>query len=197
VNEMGGKEIRVDLDNDVIRPAVLVHEGERLPPPPKKEPAPAPEKATAPKPVIETPSATDTGSHRAPPPSDAKPQQTAIQSPVRAAWGSRLGGLVVIVLLFVLGAFAPEDFLRHFTVFILACFIGWQVIWSVTPALHTPLMSVTNAISGIIVVGGMVEIGPSFDLATIFSALAVLFASINVAGGFYVTQRMLRMFRRE
>ena len=62
-------------------------------------------------------------------------------------------------MLFVLGRFAPEDFLKHFTVFILACFVGWQVIWSVTPALHTPLMSVTNAISGIIIIGGMLQIG--------------------------------------
>ncbi len=81
--------------------------------------------------------------------------------------------------------------------FILACFVGWQVVWSVTPALHTPLMSVTNAISGIIIVGGMVQVGAGFDEATVLGALAVLVAAINVAGGFLVTQRMLRMFHRE
>ena len=97
----------------------------------------------------------------------------------------------------MLGRFAPGDFLQHFTVFILACFVGWQVIWSVTPALHTPLMSVTNAISGIIVIGGMLQISGALDGASLLGALAVLFAAINVAGGFLVTQRMLRMFRRQ
>jgi NAD(P) transhydrogenase subunit alpha len=82
---------------------------------------------------------------------------------------------------------------------VLACFIGWQVVWNVTPALHTPLMSVTNAISGIILLGGMVQLGTggSFSAATGLGAFAILLATINVAGGFLVTQRMLRMFRRE
>jgi NAD(P) transhydrogenase subunit alpha len=97
----------------------------------------------------------------------------------------------------VLGRFAPQDFLKHFTVFILACFVGWQVIWSVTPALHTPLMSVTNAISGIIIIGGMLQIGGDMDLASLLGALAVLVAAINVSGGFLVTQRMLKMFQRK
>ena len=79
----------------------------------------------------------------------------------------------------------------------LACFIGWQVVWNVTPALHTPLMSVTNAISGIILVGGMLQIsGPIASTVTILAALAVLIATINIAGGFLVTQRMLKMFQR-
>ena len=90
-----------------------------------------------------------------------------------------------------------ERFVDQLAVFVLACFVGWQVIWSVTPALHTPLMSVTNAISGIIIVGGMLEIGPDFGIATWLGAAAVLVAAINVAGGFLVTQRMLRMFRRQ
>ncbi len=102
-----------------------------------------------------------------------------------------------ISALFLLGRFAPSDFLQHSTVFILACFVGWQVIWSVSPALHTPLMSVTNAISGIIIVGGMLQIGQGLDLASILGAVAVFLAAINIAGGFLVTQRMLRMFRRE
>jgi NAD(P) transhydrogenase subunit alpha len=85
----------------------------------------------------------------------------------------------------------------HLTVFVLACFVGWQVVWNVTPALHTPLMSVTNAISGIILVGGMLQIsGPLASPVTILSAAAVLLATINVAGGFMVTQRMLRMFQK-
>jgi NAD(P) transhydrogenase subunit alpha len=105
---------------------------------------------------------------------------------------------VSAVLLIVVGLFAPPDFVQHFTVFILACFVGWQVVWNVAPALHTPLMSVTNAISGIIVVGGLLqastgEVGP----AAILGAVAVLVATINISGGFLVTRRMLAMFRKE
>ena len=117
-------------------------------------------------------------------------------NPTRRAWGSTLRSLLLMGTLFLLGRFAPGDFLQHFTVFILACFVGWQVIWSVSPALHTPLMSVTNAISGIIILGGMLQIGDTLDTATILGALAVLIAAINVSGGFLVTQRMLKMFRR-
>ena len=89
------------------------------------------------------------------------------------------------------------DFVGHLTVFVLACFVGWQVVWKVTPALHTPLMSVTNAISGIIVVGDMIQVGPDLSTPeTIIAAVAIFLSSINVAGGFLVTQRMLRMFRK-
>ena len=85
----------------------------------------------------------------------------------------------------------------NLVVFVLAVFVGYHVIWNVTPALHTPLMSVTNAISGIIVVGGMLAIsGPLTSGPVILGAIAILIASINIAGGFLVTQRMLRMFRR-
>ena len=91
----------------------------------------------------------------------------------------------------------PAEFLNHLTVFILACFIGWQVVWNVSPALHTPLMSVTNAISGIIVIGAMLQIsGPMEHTSTWLAAVAVLLATINIAGGFLVTQRMLKMFRK-
>jgi len=86
--------------------------------------------------------------------------------------------------------------MSHFTVFVLACFIGYQVIWSVTPALHTPLMSVTNAISGIIVVGALLQISSTSGVVVFLSAVATLIASINIAGGFLVTQRMLKMFRK-
>jgi NAD(P) transhydrogenase subunit alpha len=181
IAEMGaGEKFRVDLESDVVRPALITHAGEILPPPPRKEPSPAAPAKPAPK----------------PPPPDAKPQQQAIMKPSRRAWGTTVGGLLVIALLFVLGSFAPEDFLKHFTVFILSCFVGWQVIWSVTPALHTPLMSVTNAISGIIIIGGMLQIGSRVDLASVLGAVAVLLAAINVSGGFLVTQRMLKMFRK-
>jgi NAD(P) transhydrogenase subunit alpha len=164
--------ITIDLENDVVRPALLIHKGEVLPPPPVKEPAPAPK----------------------PPPANLKPVQQQITSPTRRAWGSTVGGLGAIILLFVLGRFAPREFLQHSTVFVLACFVGWQVVWSVSPSLHTPLMSVTNAISGIIIIGGMLKVGAGLDLSSILGALAVLFAAINIAGGFLVTQRMLKMF---
>ena len=96
-----------------------------------------------------------------------------------------------------LGMVAPPDFLSHLTVFALACIVGWQVVWNVTPALHTPLMSVTNAISGIIVIGGMLQVsGPPSSPIVMLGAAAILLAAINIAGGFLVTQRMLRMFRR-
>ena len=104
---------------------------------------------------------------------------------------------LTVLALFALGFVAPPAFLSHLTVFALACIVGWQVIWNVTPALHTPLMSVTNAISGIIVVGGMLAIsGPPTSPAVMLGAVAILIASINIAGGFLVTHRMLKMFRR-
>jgi NAD(P) transhydrogenase subunit alpha len=92
---------------------------------------------------------------------------------------------------------STANFLNHLTVFALSCFIGWQVIWNVTHALHTPLMSVTNAISGIILVGGMLQAhGDPSSAGSILGALAVLLAMINVVGGFAVTHRMLKMFRK-
>ncbi len=106
-------------------------------------------------------------------------------------------GLVLAALLGTAALLAPPEFLGHLTIFLLACIVGWHVIWNVTPALHTPLMSVTNAISGIILVGGMlVMAGGGLGPAAILGAVAVLVATINVAGGFLVTQRMLRMFRK-
>jgi NAD(P) transhydrogenase subunit alpha len=167
----------------VQRPALLTHGGEVLPPPPKPEPA----TLAAVAPPKPRPSEQATPAH---PPGH-------IRDPVRRAWGTTVGSLVLLGGLFFLGRFAPGDFLQHFTVFILACFVGWQVIWSVTPALHTPLMSVTNAISGIIIIGGMLQIGGDMDLASLLGALAVLVAAINVSGGFLVTQRMLKMFQRK
>jgi NAD(P) transhydrogenase subunit alpha len=91
-----------------------------------------------------------------------------------------------------------ETFLGHLTVFVLACFVGWQVIWRVTPALHTPLMSVTNAISGIILVGALVAGGSGvLGVGGWLGLAAVFLAAINVVGGFLVTHRMLKLFRRK
>ena len=104
---------------------------------------------------------------------------------------------VIGLFLFLLGKVAPADFMGHFTVFVLAVFVGWQVIWNVTHALHTPLMAVTNAISGIIVIGGLLQI--SNDISnpmTILAFIAILVASINIVGGFLVTHRMLKMFKK-
>jgi NAD(P) transhydrogenase subunit alpha len=96
-----------------------------------------------------------------------------------------------------MGYAAPHEFLAHFTVFVLAVFVGWQVIWNVTHALHTPLMAVTNAISGIIITGGLLQMQPQFDnIMSILAFVAVLVASINIVGGFFVTHRMLKMFRK-
>jgi NAD(P) transhydrogenase subunit alpha len=104
---------------------------------------------------------------------------------------------IAAMVLWGIGFVAPPAFLSHLTVFVLAVIVGWQVVWNVTPALHTPLMSVTNAISGIIVIGGMLTVsGPPTSPAVILGAAAILLAAINIAGGFFVTQRMLRMFRR-
>ncbi|MDI1356049.1 MAG: Re/Si-specific NAD(P)(+) transhydrogenase subunit alpha [bacterium] len=107
----------------------------------------------------------------------------------------RLG--VIGLFLLMLGRFAPSEFMQHFTVFVLAVFVGWQLIWNVSHSLHTPLMAVTNAISGIIIVGGLLQ--TTDDLSsplTILASVAILVASINIVGGFVVTHRMLKMFKK-
>ena len=110
---------------------------------------------------------------------------------------AQLINLFAAILLLPIGLYAPPSFLQHFTVFLLACIVGWHVVWNVTPALHTPLMSVTNAISGIILIGGLLlGRGSQVNPAAVLGAVAVLLSTINVAGGFLVTQRMLRMFRK-
>jgi NAD(P) transhydrogenase subunit alpha len=179
LDDLGGAaNFHIDLNDEVVRNALVVHEGQVVWPPPRKEPPPAPAK-----PVTAAPAAA---------PAAKNVKETR----------SRGSGLAVTIALLVLGLFAigsvaPPAFLSHLTVFALACIVGWQVIWNVTPALHTPLMSVTNAISGIIVVGGMLAIsGPPTSPAVMLGAGAILLATINIAGGFLVTQRMLKMFRR-
>ena len=111
--------------------------------------------------------------------------------------------VVAAALFLLLGTFAPAKFLGHFTVFVLACFVGYMVVWNVKPALHTPLMSVTNAISSIIAIGALVQISPLADAAsrpnsliTWVAAAAIVLTAINMFGGFAVTQRMLAMFRK-
>ena len=111
--------------------------------------------------------------------------------------GSMVALLVSVGLILGVGSVAPPDFMARFTVFVLACFIGYQVIWAVTPALHTPLMSVTNAISGIIIIGALLQTGDSLNLVGALGLFAIVIVSINIAGGFLITQRMLKMFVRE
>jgi NAD(P) transhydrogenase subunit alpha len=170
-------QINVNMEDEAIRGATVIKDGEVTWPPP------APKLSAAPPPSAEAGAS-------APSPEPAKPK---VSKEVK-----RGIGLAVAVFAFAwLGANAPATFLNHFTVFVLACFIGWQVIWNVSHALHTPLMSVTNAISGIIVIGALLQISAPSGLVVFLSAIAILIASINIAGGFLVTQRMLRMFRRD
>ena len=174
LKDMGGAEdYKVDYEDQVVRGALVLHEGKITWPPPKIEnpsPTPPPKKATVATPVTEEKKSSNSG----------------------LAWI-----ILAVGALIGIGVGAPESFLSHFTVFILACFVGWQVIWNVTPALHTPLMSVTNAISGIIILGGMLQISGELTSATvILGAIAILVGTINISGGFLVTQRMLKMFQK-
>jgi NAD(P) transhydrogenase subunit alpha len=166
----------VNMDDEVIRGATVIREGTVTWPPPPPTISKAPAKPAA----------------------AAKPAPAAKEeAPARAGWGSALALLLGALAFFAVGAVAPREFLNHLTVFVLAIFIGYKVIWSVTPALHTPLMSVTNAISGIIVLGALLQIsGPLDSMVTVLAIVAVLISTINVAGGFLVTQRMLQMFRK-
>lgn len=181
LDEMGGDEhFTIDLENDIVRGALVCHEGETTWPPPQAER------------VVVT-SQDEPSTEVILPAGSAEPKKK-----------SNLGSVVVMIIsavaLLALGRVAPSEFLSHFTVFVLACFVGWQVVWNVTPALHTPLMSVTNAISGIILIGGMLHLsgmeGQTDTLAVILGATAVFLAAINISGGFLVTRRMLQMFQK-
>jgi H+-translocating NAD(P) transhydrogenase subunit alpha len=172
----GASHFRLDLADEVVRGALVLREGVLLWPPPARPPIVLPPNPKA--------VATKTPSAIRPP-----EKQQSLAGPIFA--------IVAAAAFAGLGLVAPPAFLSHLTVFALACIVGWQVVWNVTPALHTPLMSVTNAISGIIVIGGMLQVsGPPSSSIVMLGAAAILLATINIAGGFLVTQRMLRMFRR-
>ena len=172
-------QITVDMEDEVIRGTTVIKEGEiTWPPPPPKLQA--------------TPPAAQKPATASPPQMAAEPEEKEKSR----AWGTWIFMAVGALLLAGLGQVAPSEFLAHFTVFVLACFIGYMVIWNVTAALHTPLMSVTNAISGIIVIGALLQISSTSTLVWILAAISILIATINVFGGFYVTQRMLQMFRK-
>jgi NAD(P) transhydrogenase subunit alpha len=176
--------INVNMEDDAIRGLTVIKDGEITWPAPPLVVAPKP----APKPAA-APTAKKGHGHGEP--SGPMPVgQLLIVSAVAA------------VLLVLVGAYAPAAFLSHFTVFVLACFVGYMVVWNVKPALHTPLMSVTNAISSIIAIGALVQISPLAaagrpnTLIGILAALALVLTAINMFGGFAVTQRMLAMFQK-
>jgi NAD(P) transhydrogenase subunit alpha len=175
----GPDDFSIDFEDEILRGATVTKGGEVTWPPPKPaEPSPAP--------TVET-----KNEAVEPQSSDAKSKSSLFSPGV-------LLGLVCLALL-GLGWISPTEgvFLHQITVFVLSCFIGYMVIWNVTPALHTPLMSVTNAISGIIVIGGMLFVsGSHHPWLPWLSGVAILIATINIAGGFLVTQRMLKMFRK-
>ena len=165
-------QLVVDMEDEVIRGTTVCKDGETTWPPPASQisAAPAPQPDAAP----------------APPP---EPKKKSVAGPI-------IGMVIAGLALLGLGAVAPQDFMAHFTVFVLACFVGYMVIWNVTPALHTPLMSVTNAISSIIVIGALMQISSDTQLIKWIAIATVGITSVNIFGGFAVTRRMLEMFRK-
>ena len=165
--------IVVDMEDEVIRGTTVCKDGETTWPPPAPKLSAAPPKAEL-----------------APAPAPVKEEEP------RSFVGPAIGMALAGVALLGLGAVAPASFMAHFTVFVLACFVGYMVIWNVSAALHTPLMSVTNAISSIIVIGALMQISSTNSLTMWVAAVTVGITSINIAGGFAVTRRMLEMFRK-
>jgi NAD(P) transhydrogenase subunit alpha len=163
---------KVDFEDEVVRGATAVKGSEITFPPP------APKLSAAP----------------------AKPEEKPAEVKPVEEESSVIGPLITFgvgaLALFGLGAIAPASFMAHFTVFVLACFVGYMVIWNVSAALHTPLMSVTNAISSIIVIGAILQISSGEKTIMWVAGFAVLITSINIVGGFAVTRRMLEMFRK-
>ncbi|WP_417784044.1 Re/Si-specific NAD(P)(+) transhydrogenase subunit alpha [Terasakiella pusilla] len=176
------KDGQVDhnMEDDVIRGATVTFEGEiTFPPPPPKIKAIAAQK----KPEVKELT-----------PEEKRAKEVADFKAATKQQITLLG--VGAALMLVVGAFAPASFMQHFIVFVLSCFVGFQVIWNVSHSLHTPLMAVTNAISGIVILGAVLQIGSSSSLVVIMAAISVLIATINIVGGFLVTRRMLAMFEK-
>ncbi len=166
--------LNFNIEDEITRGCTVTHEKEILWPPPPPKLSAAPKKPAA------------------------KQEAPVAEPKVKKAQPIALYWIIAGALMLGLGQVAPADFMGHFTVFVLAIFVGWQVIWNVSHSLHTPLMSVTNAISGIVVVGSLLQVsGSGSTLVTVLAGIGILFATINIAGGFYVTRRMLNMFRRE
>jgi len=174
-------QVNHDMEDDVIRGATVAHAGEVTfpPPPPKVAAIAAQPKKEAPKELT---------------PEEKRAQEIAAFKAQTKNQVILLG--VGAVLLLSVGLIAPASFMQHFIVFVLAVFVGFQVIWGVSHSLHTPLMAITNAISSIIILGALMQIGSSSVLITILAALSVFMAAINIFGGFLVTRRMLAMFQK-
>lgn len=162
----------INMEDEAVRGATVINAGEITWPPPAPKLTAAPKKAAA-APAIVKPEPKKAG-------------------PIKQMLPVIIGALV----LFGVGSVAPATFMTHFTVFVLACFVGYMVIWNVSASLHTPLMSVTNAVSSIIVIGALIQISSSDSLLVGLAAFGILITSINIAGGFAVTKRMLDMFRK-
>ena len=170
-----------DMEDDVIRGATVAHAGEITfpPPPPKVQAIAAQKPREKPKELtVEEKRAQEVGAFRA---------ETRRQVILLAAAGAAV---------MAVGLVAPESFMRNFIIFVLAVFVGFQVIWNVAHSLHTPLMAVTNAISSIIILGALMQIGSTSGLITVLAALGILMAAVNIFGGFMVTRRMLAMFQK-
>lgn len=169
-----------DMEDDVIRGATVTHQGEiTFPPPPPKV------QAIAAQPKAEVKELT---------PEEIKAQEAAAFKAQTKQQVTLLG--VGGALMLLAGLYAPASFMQHFIVFVLAVFVGFQVIWNVSHSLHTPLMAVTNAISSIIILGALMQIGSGSFLVILLAAASVFMAGINIFGGFLVTRRMLAMFQK-
>ena len=174
-------EIVHNMEDDVIRGATVAFEGAiTFPPPPPKIQAIAAQK---PKEKAKEPT-----------PEEKRAQEVAA---FKAQTRNQVGLLAVGgALMLLVGYYAPASFMNHFIVFVLSCFVGFQVIWNVSHSLHTPLMAITNAISSIIILGALMQIGSGSWLVIVLAALSVLMAGVNIFGGFLVTRRMLAMFQK-
>jgi NAD(P) transhydrogenase subunit alpha len=174
--------ININMEDEVLRGTTVVKSGEITWPPPA--------------PKLSVAAAVNTPASVAPvvaaKPSGHGKKNIKHSSPLQLALTVIIAGTILALV----GSSAPTAFMSHFTVFVLACFVGHMVVWDVTPALHTPLMSVTNAISSIIVLGALLKVSSGNSLVALLSLLAVVFTSVNMVGGFAVTQRMLDMFRK-
>ena len=173
-------QVNHNMEDDVIRGATVAHEGAVTfpPPPPKVQAIAAKPKETVPEKTPEERRAEEAATFQ---------QQTKNQVTLLAVGGA---------LMLLVGAYAPASFMQHFIVFVLSVFVGFQVIWNVSHSLHTPLMAVTNAISSIIILGAVLQIGSGSFLVILLAAISVFFAGINIFGGFLVTRRMLAMFQK-
>ena len=201
LEEMGGAaNYKIDHENDAVRPALVLEAGE------KKWPAPPMAKKEAPAAAPAKPAAAPAAAPNKPAVAPPKSSHGPAQRPPSAASGIALSIFGLIAAAVWVGlrfgqadALASEGtrvLVQHLIVFVLAIFVGMQVVWNVTAALHTPLMSVANAISGIIVVGGLLSGAGALHTPVIVAVVATLFATINISGGFIVTRRMLAMFRK-